>query len=73
MRATDLLLDLIEKHLGEFSVLALFTASINSIYTVARRIRPDGTTDAEIAGFLESAARHIRAGDATPYTTGKPQ
>jgi|GEM_PF-7073914 len=33
MRATDLLLDLIEEHLGECSVLALFTAAINSIYT----------------------------------------
>jgi len=73
MRATDLMLDLIEKNLGGFSVLALFTAAINSIYTVAARIRPDGTTDAEIAGFLENAARQIRAGKARPYTTTKPE
>jgi len=72
MRATDLMLDLIEKNLGGFS-LALFTAAINSIYTVAARIRPDGTADAEIAAFLENAARQIRAGKARPYTTGKSQ
>ena len=71
-RATDLLLDLIEKHLGDFSVLALFTAAINAICTVAIRVRPNDTTPAEIASFLEAVAKHIRAGKATPYTKDQP-
>jgi len=71
-RLTDLLLDLYEKNVGNFSLLALVTASIGAIYTIAMRINPD-EAPTEVAKLLEYAAKRIRAGEVTPYKADKPQ